>query len=157
MNSIKTSCDFYQKCMEKTCLCENTSNNYAIAYGDKYCNRFLMNKNWTEKGKEWRDLTLRCLHEKAYLALPKNSSECNCKQLSKTAYNSHVNCYTKPFGNVKKGICYLPSEDIKLIRSIVDTKDAFFSIQGLNAALDIINFCNKEIPDEYWGFLRKNL
>jgi len=157
INTVAITCGFYSQCMEATCACKETNYNYAMAYGNKYCNRFLVNQTWSAKGNKWRDLALRCLQEEAIRVTPTSQSSCNCKKLSEEAYNSHINCYTAPFGKKENGICHLPGEDIRRIRKIIDTSDAIFSAEGLKAMKQIIQVCAQLTPDDKWKLVREGL
>ena len=154
-NPPKNTRLFYTHCIEPVFQCGIKG--YPLAYGNKYCNRFLVNQTWSAKGNKWRDLALRCLQEEAIRVTPTSQSSCNCKKLSEEAYNSHINCYTAPFGKKENGICHLPGEDIRRIRKIIDTSDAIFSAEGLKAMKQIIQVCAQLTPDDKWKLVREGL
>ena len=151
-NSENPSCSNYANCMEATCPCGASGYDYATTYGNKYCTKFLENDKWSNSGKVWRDRTLQCLQEEMVKSLPINSAECDCEKLQTKAYESHVQCYAEPFGNSSQGICFLPSSDIKNIRSIIDIGDLTDSL-GLRAIFEIAKKCESINPGSNWDII----
>lgn len=110
----KASCDFYSECLEDNYNCQNTDYQYPIEYGDRFCNEFELSRdNLTLKGKVWIDRTMICLQKVLFDEflgddLNRNMNEnFLCKDISKVAFRSHHECYVRPTGNIKDGICPL--------------------------------------------------
>ncbi|PVD35017.1 hypothetical protein C0Q70_06298 [Pomacea canaliculata] len=56
------SCTWYTVCLEASIPCQNTSDDYAIAYGLKFCNLYVRNYNkFSPQGKQWVDAVRKCL------------------------------------------------------------------------------------------------
>lgn len=54
-------CLYYSQCLENKIQCGG--NGYAKGYGEKYCLKFLENEKLSDKGKEWRNVTMSCLQQ----------------------------------------------------------------------------------------------
>ena len=93
-NSVSPSCDVYEKCFAKYCPCDGEKTEYFRAYGLKYCKAFLANSSLSVQGKAWRDSTLACLQESIVPKLDISASPtCNCGEMQKFAFNTHVAAY----------------------------------------------------------------
>lgn len=124
VNTAEPSCNVYQNCFARFCPCEGDPAEYFMTYGKKYCERFLDNSTLSAQGKKWRDKTLNCLQEAIVPHLDISASpSCNCRAMRKTAFDSHVACYTQAGAS----ICDLPLSDLKQIAGTIDTDDYFTS------------------------------
>jgi hypothetical protein len=139
INTASPSCGVYEQCFADRCDCTGSPDEYFISYGKKYCERFLDLPGLSQKGRQWRDSTLRCLQEKIVPELPADgdSKKCNCKEMRSIAFDSHVACYTKP-GN---SICDLPNEDLKVIFDAVDPLANSMDKKGISQALRVFGIC----------------
>ncbi|MCF1438493.1 MAG: hypothetical protein LPD71_07015 [Shewanella sp.] len=101
-------------------------------------------------GKVWRDATLRCLQEALVPLIPiEENASCNCKELKRFAYSSHVSCYTQN----TQSICDLPYEDIVLIgKTILFNKNVVRVFKdyeaGYRQVYDLFSKCSKTAKDE---------
>jgi hypothetical protein len=142
-NSATPSCNVYEQCFAKYCPCDNDPNEYFLSYGQKYCQRFLDNANFSDAGKAWRDKTLVCLQESIVPKLDISEQPvCNCGGMKNFAFQSHVSCYTSP----QHSICDLPVADIKEIGAIIDIKDAFSS-DGWKQMKEVVKVCSTSAKD----------
>ncbi|MDI1270556.1 MAG: hypothetical protein PSV40_15820 [Polaromonas sp.] len=143
-NSATPSCDVYEKCFAKYCPCDGRPDEYFRSYGLKYCRAFLGNTALSPKGKAWRDSTLICLQEQVVPKLDISTSpSCNCGQMRAFAFESHVDCYTKPGASM----CDLPASDLASIAKTVDLKD-MFDAAGWRQMRDVAARCEARAPDD---------
>jgi len=132
------SCAFYNR-LEQQCNCNGTDG-YFIAYGLRYCERFLKSTGWTPAGTKWRDQTLICLQQSLSPALPQGpSAACDCQNARNIAWQTHVRCYTEASASV----CRLPLSDLLKIYSIIDAPD-LLSPYGFSQVLAIAKTCLRE-------------
>jgi hypothetical protein len=122
-------CEFYDRCLEAKFDCGESG--YPLAYGKKYCERFLNEKLFSDKGRRWRDETLLCL-QRAIVPLRKDS-QTTCEMLEKQAFESHPNCYA----GVENSFCELPIDDWRLTWNVVDLRDEL-SPNGVRQALKLV-------------------
>jgi hypothetical protein len=113
-NSIQPSCGVYATCFAKYCPCA-AGDEYFVAYGKKYCEKFLGIGTFSQNGLKWRDKTLRCLQEAIVPKLDiSNNPTCDCKTMRQHAFDSHVKCYL-----ADPSICSLPGGDmLKILNAI---------------------------------------
>lgn len=136
MNTENPSCGVYQTCFAKLCNCDNSEFEYFISYGKKYCEVFLDLPGLSQKGKDWRNSTLKCLQETIVPLLPKDGEEnsCNCKDMQIKAFDSHIACYTKE----SNSICNLEPNDwlliLKAVEPVASLKDHLRRKQMLETA-----------------------
>lgn len=144
INNSIPSCDVYTSCFAKYCPCKDNSSEYFISYGKKYCKLFLSNSNLSKAGKKWRDRTLVCLQEKIVpeLDISENPS-CDCAKMRKTAFDSHVGCYTQSDAS----ICSLGIADINEIGQTIDLTDAFSS-EGWAQMRGVAKICTETALDD---------
>lgn len=108
LSTKSPTCDLYSDCFNRQCNCAGSEHEYFLSYGKKYCEAFLQDHGLSERGKAWRDSTLRCLQESIVPILPSDGSQpCDCEAVATKAYVSHVACYTQPTNS----ICDLPLSD----------------------------------------------
>jgi len=143
-NSPVPSCTVYESCFSKYCPCNGDPNEYFESYGGKYCKRFLEEVEFSPSGKKWRDSTLICLQE---VIVPKlNISEnptCDCAEMKKFAFDSHVACYTQP----ETSMCNLPITDLNKIRKLIENSD-LFSSDGWQQMKQVAKICEKTAPND---------
>ncbi|MGY4629836.1 hypothetical protein [Bradyrhizobium sp. USDA 4486] len=113
-NNVNLSCNVYATCFAKYCPCKE-QNEYFLAYGKKYCEKFLGLSNFSQTGVKWRDKTLLCLQEAIVpkLDISENPS-CDCKAMRAFAFETHVKCYLSD-----PSICTLPATDMLKILNTV--------------------------------------
>lgn len=113
-NSIKPSCGVYATCFAKYCPCTG-SDEYFLAYGKNYCEKFLGLSTFSQAGVKWRDKTLVCLQEAIVPKLDiSNNPTCDCKAMRLHAFESHVKCYL-----ADPSICGIPATDMLKILNAV--------------------------------------
>lgn len=137
-NSANPSCDVYPKCFAHLCPCEGVGE-YFLSYGKKYCDKFL-SLEFSGRAKVWRDSTLRCLQEKIVPRLPVNGSKaCNCAAMRAFAFNTHVECYTKPGAS----ICNLSWSDMAQVGLTISLRDVA-STEGRETICKIARECEQQ-------------
>ncbi len=116
-------CGFYQT-KNKDFFCES-SDNYLIDYGYKYCERFTKLENEETSSlelKSWISKTRVCLQEMIAENEKRYQAE-GCKQLKEFAFDTHPICYKQ------YGVCNLPLIDkSKIVKLIL--KNDFLSDLG---------------------------
>ncbi len=144
VNAATPSCGVYASCFAKYCPCEGSPSEYFLTYGEKYCKAFLTSTDFSEAGQKWRDSTLICLQEAIvpHLDIAPNP-QCNCTSMRRTAFDSHVGCYTQAGAS----ICDLPAGDITAIGATLDLKD-LFDAQGWRQMRDIAAVCSVSAPED---------
>lgn len=162
-NTINPSCDVYETCFNRYCRCEGSGFEYSLSFGKTYCNAFLGESELTPEGKKWRDSTLRCLQEVLVPLIPIEANpSCNCEELKKFAYGSHVACYTQEGASV----CDLPSSDItKIAKTIIFNKNIINTLkdykEGYQQVKGVFSKCSttaKEVKTrKKWKFYLKLL
>ncbi len=163
VNSITPSCDVYDSCFNKYCNCTGSDEEYLMSFGKQYCDAFLNEHSFTSNGNQWRDNTLRCLQEAIVPSIPfTDTKSCNCQEVKKIAYTSHVSCYTQP----NSSVCDLPSADIKLIATTIIFNSKFISAMkdyslGIEQVRDTFTKCSSTAKEEgnrkQWTFYSKLL
>ncbi|WP_162989583.1 hypothetical protein [Comamonas sp. lk] len=143
-NSGQPSCDAYKSCFAKYCPCEAEADEYFMSYGDKYCRAFLGNTALSDAGKKWRESTMRCLQESIVPYLDISAQpKCNCRQMKRRAFDSHVACYTKQGAS----ICDLPAGDVAQISKTIDVKD-LFDKAGWKQMYEVSKICAQTAPED---------
>ncbi|XP_025087838.1 uncharacterized protein LOC112560292 isoform X1 [Pomacea canaliculata] len=105
-----TDCSWYSNCLEKKFPCASGSDDYGIAYGEKFCNAYSSNYNtFSSKGRLWVDAVRKCL-QMALVPLMRDYTTYTCADVKSYAFNSHAPCYLKP-GSGAPSFCQLPRED----------------------------------------------
>lgn len=140
------TCDWYSGCLNKhfdSCV---GSENYAINYGQKFCNKYSDKLGWFNNyGKGWVGSVRKCLQEK----LADQADEwpsLSCSEIKDRAFKSHAECYINPGDG--SSFCDLSCLDLLAVTYI--TNDALFDApvetfhEGLGVAGHCI-FANKDI------------
>ena len=103
------NCMWYHECLEKRFSCLESSNDYAISYGEKYCKLFEENSHkFSLNAQSWIKNVKLCLQIQLVSEI-KQYSDSNCSEIQRIAFISHTSCYLRPNG--KSGICYLSFKD----------------------------------------------
>lgn len=146
VNSDMPSCSVYTSCFSKLCSCKNSPFEYFESYGKKYCEVFLDNSKLSDKGRLWRDSTLRCLQEEIVRALPPVSSlgSCDCKQMQVKAFDTHVACYTQ----ASASICDLPLSDWIQISSSSDAVRHLADQKGRKQIFEVASACISKLSGD---------
>ena len=141
-NAATPSCGVYKSCFAKQCPCSG-ADEYFVTYGEKYCKAFLGNASLSSEGQKWRDRTLICLQEAIVPKLDlSNEPKCNCQEMRKFAFDTHVSCYTQPGAS----ICNLPIGDVTAIASTVNVAD-MMDAAGWRQMRDVASICETSAPD----------
>ncbi|XP_025084778.1 uncharacterized protein LOC112558513 [Pomacea canaliculata] len=131
-------CYWYRNCLEKRVPCQGTSDDYAIAYAEKFCNVFGSNYNrFSSQGKQWVDAVRKCLQ---VALVPLLRAAPPCRQIKSTAFNSHFPCYMTPGGGAL-GVCDLPVSDILVIQDIISSAWVSESRESLKGAALVTGGC----------------
>ncbi|KAK7106937.1 uncharacterized protein [Littorina saxatilis] len=111
-----SDCTWYRNCLERKIPCSRRSGDYAIAYAEKYCNRYQSNYNsFSSAGKRWVNAVKRCLQVKL---APVLSQSLTCPSIKRKGFESHVPCYLNP-GYGAPGFCQLSSRDMRRVFSTI--------------------------------------
>ncbi|XP_025087840.1 uncharacterized protein LOC112560293 [Pomacea canaliculata] len=103
-------CNWYSNCLEKKFPCASGSDDYGIAYAEKFCNAYYNNYNtFSSKGRLWVDAVRKCL-QVALVPLMQNFTTYTCAHVKSYAFKSHAPCYLKPDVGAPS-FCDLPHED----------------------------------------------
>ena len=55
-------CTWYRRCLEKQIPCSGKTGDYAIAYGEKFCQKYTSAySDFSQNGKKWVDAVRKCL------------------------------------------------------------------------------------------------
>ncbi|UOF00418.1 hypothetical protein [Bdellovibrio reynosensis] len=129
-------CGFYRSCVETKYNCGGQG--YPIAYGEKYCERFLSltYKDLSLKGIQWRDATLVCLQNQISNLLYSSNNVRTCGDLKAFAFDTHAGCYTQK-GN---SICDLSYDEMTTIGNTVDVGDVM-TINGVSQIFSVLKTC----------------
>lgn len=148
------SCSFYRECLEETHQCGNSG--YALAYGEKYCYRFLTIENrLSEEGKLFNQLTRSCLQRKLIPVLNLDFQKLIqiekplCTEILDFAFDSHPDCYTEH----DHSICFLnPVTDLPVIFSQYKTKD-LLTQKSMKQMLQVAGSCIGKISERLFDIL----
>ncbi len=104
-------CSWYRECLEVRYPCEGTGNDYAIDYGEKFCNLYSNNYNdFSTEGREWIDGVRKCLQVALVPSLRPWITK-TCEDIRTEAFTSHADCYITP-ASTAPGICELSCADV---------------------------------------------
>lgn len=139
VNTANPSCGVYESCFADRCHCDNSQYEYFKSYGEKYCKVFIDLPGLSQKGKEWRNATMKCLQETIVPILPADgkADTCNCQNMQKKAFDSHVQCYTQP----SKSICDLDISDWVKITLAIDPIASIQDKQKWDQMLAVAKIC----------------
>ncbi len=133
------SCEFYVKLEnERQCQVADEPSDYLIAYGLKYCSRYLtQSEHWHGALKEWALNTLVCLKTQLF----EHESEAEtCSELESLAFDSHPFCY------VDNGFCELATKDkITILRHLSCLDLMLKPSRSLVQAIALIENCTADI------------
>ncbi|EGD86927.1 hypothetical protein H112_05442 [Trichophyton rubrum D6] len=140
------SCSFYSACLEKGIPCG--PDGYALAYGDRYCNRFsAASPQLSASGQEWVTKTMLCLQQKLVpVALGKDEQVSTCPAVREFAFSTHPECY------IQGGVCLLAPTDWLVIVGTVGFTELFDSVEALATTLKTVKGC----LDFYLWLIRNN-
>jgi len=110
-------CTWYGECLNKRKPCEQTSDAYAISYGEYYCKKFANYSSMftATVGQGWIAAVRKCLQVKLVPLIRATRPEQDCKTIHNAAIAAHDDCYLKPNGTGSTSICDLPCPDLGLI------------------------------------------
>lgn len=118
------SCDFYSNCIENNYRCQRTNYRYPMEYGDLFCRQFERRSyQLTYNGKKWMKRTMLCLQKFLYNRFLINginqitTQAKTCKKISYDAFGSHHQCYIRPTGHMRDGICPLWKDYATIFRT----------------------------------------
>lgn len=141
LSTSSPSCALYTDCFNRQCNCAGSEHEYFLSYGKKYCEAFMQESGLSERGKAWRDSTLRCLQESIVPSLPFDSGQaCNCEAIESKAFVSHVACYTQPTNSM----CDLPLSDWFNIANAANLPGGIFSTKIRKQMIDVMRICARE-------------
>jgi hypothetical protein len=143
-NPTDLSCHFYHECVETVSPCGEDG--YALGYGEKYCERFLLDDNFSANGKKWRDQTLLCLQRQLVPVVVteiKTPASYECHEITNIAFNSHPHCYTGD-GPGTISICQLPLSDLRIIKHTIYRRD-LYSSRSLRQIRQVAKTCVAQI------------
>lgn len=132
-NPSGSDCSWYRKCLERRYPCSGKEHDYAIAFGEKYCNRFGKEyDSFNGESRRWIDATRKCLQQELAPILRENlSKEKRCQEIYDRAFASHINCYVQPESGSDLSVCNL-SETGKIFGVV---KGAFLQMASQVAAI----------------------
>nr|CAG8477417.1 150_t:CDS:2 [Entrophospora candida] len=129
-NPAPNSCNFYTDCLEKKFHCGATG--YQIKYGLKYCEKFKNSSNlFTSRGKKWITDTMLCLQNA--LVPTYNSNATTCSEITKTAFDSHPDCY------VNSGLCNIPKDWYNIFATIGVHEKKYVEVEAENIEVKAAN------------------
>lgn len=136
-------CTWYRECLAYNYNCSDSPYEYALSYGEKYCEIFSSKASqFSVDGQKWIRNVKKCLQEKLANRL-KVSDNLSCKEIRHYAFASHAACYTKPLGD--KGICELKLSDWWNVLTIIWTQFIpFYSkelFESINGAIQVLFSC----------------
>jgi hypothetical protein len=103
---------------------------HYIEESDKF--KSLENQKLSDKGKVWRDVTMRCLQQTLSDFVESNNN-ISCPKITEVGFKSHVSCYTQE----AHSICDLGINDWKIIAwDIIEIND-LVSPKGLKQAVAV--------------------
>lgn len=151
-NAAQPSCSVYSTCFSQACQCSTSTSEYFISYGKKYCQTFLELDGLSDKGKSWRDSTLRCLQERIVPELPPDgqASSCNCAAMQIKAFDLHVACYTQ----ASNSICALSLDDWKLIFSAAGGVQSLADQKSRKQIVEVAKICVPVVADDLKQMLK---
>lgn len=116
-------CGWYRQCLARMYDCTGQTN-YAINYGEKYCNLYNQSKlAFSPRALQWLDEARKCLQVALVPLLRLCREPPTCQSISDTAFASHVPCYVSPYQGFS--VCHLPLSD--WIRIFWTIKGSFVS------------------------------
>ena len=128
-----TNCEWYENCLEKKYQCSGTDEDYAIAYGKKYCELF--NKHFARfsvEGQTWVNAVRKCL-QVSLVPLIRPWCSKSCKEVKQIAFASHVPCYVLPNKqNTSISICNLEVPDVWEIIWTIKSSFWYVPLEFLN-------------------------
>lgn len=143
LDVANAACREYAETFPQRCRCAGDKDEYFTTYGLRYCNRFLESADFSAAGRRWRSRTLACLTKRITRELEGSARDrCNCAEMRKVAFESHVECYTLDGASV----CGLPPGDIVEIIRVIDTADLLLTSEGWAQALAVATRCSSRAP-----------
>ena len=90
------ACDWYRNCIEKKYPCEATTNAYALAFAEKFCNLYNDHfSKFTSDRRKWIDAVRKCL-QLSLVPMLRSPNNPTCQQIRSKAFGSHSPCYLAP-------------------------------------------------------------
>lgn len=116
-------CNWYTECLNRHYPECSGKDNYATNYGQVFCDKFIKNfELFSHLGKTWIQSVKRCLIKALAPQLSANPKP-SCPELKKSAFDSHVGCYTNPPGG--PSMCDLSVGD--WVQVLATVKSSFLS------------------------------
>ena len=105
-----TDCGWYRQCLAKRFPCTGHQAEYAISYGEKFCNLYTHSPlEFSPKALEWINATRKCLQVALVPLLHLCRVQPTCDDISEMAFESHVPCYVRPYQGFS--VCTLSPAD----------------------------------------------
>uniref|UniRef100_A0A7S2VKU4 EGF-like domain-containing protein n=1 Tax=Zooxanthella nutricula TaxID=1333877 RepID=A0A7S2VKU4_9DINO len=144
-NGVAT-CAWYSVCLaERFPGCEDHAHEYAISFGQKYCQRFTDNAaRFSSAGQIWIESVKLCLQEELVTdVLSPSVNVADCTQIRRTAFDSHPRCYVQPDkSDPSIGICHLMVTNPRDIVLILETTwDALLALESVKQIIDTAIGC----------------
>jgi len=164
-NPAPGTCSFYPDCLEQRTTCGDSG--YALGYGLRYCESFLQDVRFTERGVAWRDRVSSCLQRSLVRFTDPLRPAPSCAEIRQKGFQAHVACYTQS----DNSICdlYDSLEDIHAILSTIQLSD-LLSEEGQQQVVASAKTCLQQLsttaerqPDavlaqkkQFWEAVMKN-
>lgn len=137
-----TDCGWYRRCLARMYPCTGQAE-YAIQYGQKYCDLYRNSQNFTLKTRQWIDAARRCLQVALVPLLHLCRDQPTCETIRTTALNSHSECYLNPYQG--PSICELPTTDwYRIYWTIKSSYKASPFVELFKAALKDVATCTND-------------
>ncbi len=131
-------CSWYRECLEVRYPCEGSGNDYAIDYGEKFCNLYSNNYNdFSTKGRAWIDGVRKCLQVALVPSLRPWIAK-TCEDIRTDAFTSYADCYITPASTVP-GICELSCADVWRAFWLVNFEGGAFSAAPIETGKQMLS------------------
>ena len=142
-------CKWYRECLAKALPCTGHAE-YAISYGEKYCNRYAQTKSrFSHKAQRWIDAVRKCLQVALVPLLYFCQVKPTCEDIRTKAFHSHVPCYVEPYPGLS--VCNLEATD--WINIFFTIKSVFVSSAWLESMKTVVQTAVRCICCEVGSYL----
>ena len=127
-----SDCSWYRDCLAKQFDCSQSNEDYAILYGEKFCNLFENNfEAFSTRAQNWVNSVKMCLQLELSSFINKNN-DASCTEIQRAAFNSHTECY------MRSGVCELTFHDWFVIFNTMKSALIPFSGSAYNSFKGVV-------------------
>lgn len=140
-NPHGNDCTYYRQCLATAVPCTG-ADEYAISYGENFCNRYATAYNtFSTQGKLWINAVRKCLQVKLAAYLKPNPRP-TCSALKRYAFDTHVPCYINPGSGAPSFCSVLLSSDLLKIVNTIKSSLTTDLLNTVKAGFETVGGCS---------------